>query len=42
LQDLTHSSLANHREDKNPEYHEEKQKDVARILAAHPIKTVGR
>jgi hypothetical protein len=33
---------AKHREDRNPKYHEQQQKDVARILAVHPPKTVGR
>jgi hypothetical protein len=35
-------SLAKHREDMNPNYHEEQHEDFVRIIAAHPPKTVGR
>jgi hypothetical protein len=34
-----HSPRAKHRGDRNSEYHEEHEKDVVRILAAHPLKT---
>jgi hypothetical protein len=37
-----HCSLAKHREDRNPKYHEDQQKDVARNLAAHPPETVEK
>jgi hypothetical protein len=37
-----HSPRAKHREDTNPQYCEEHLNDVARILAAHPPKTVER
>jgi hypothetical protein len=34
--------LAEHREDENPKYYDEEQKDVARMLAAHPPKAMER
>jgi hypothetical protein len=35
-----HCPYAKHREDKNPKYHEDQRRDVARIVAVHPPKTV--
>jgi hypothetical protein len=37
-----HCPPARHREDKNPKYHEEQQKDVQGILETHFPKTVER
>jgi hypothetical protein len=36
-----HCPPAKNHEDKTPKYLEERQKDVARVLAAHPLQTVG-
>jgi hypothetical protein len=37
-----HCSFTKRREDRNPKYYEEKEKDVASILAAYPLKTVEK
>jgi hypothetical protein len=37
-----HYTPAKHRENRSPKYHEERQRDVARIPVAHPPKTVER
>jgi hypothetical protein len=37
-----HCPHAKFREDKKPKYHEEEQKEVAIILAAHPLITAER
>jgi hypothetical protein len=37
-----HCPPAKHREDKNPNYHEEHHKDVAGILPAYASKTVDK
>jgi hypothetical protein len=39
---VRHCPHAKHHEDRNPKYHEEQQKDVTEILAAHRPKNVER